>query len=198
MLKPTTAVALALLCAGAVQPARAQGWRLECLASDDVCRRATAYVLTNVKPLFSDAALVDAINTQNATFAKITNIQINTMDNGWSDRSDKKLIESRMHNSVSDLLRQTKDAGKGTIFEIFVFDNHGLNVAQTDVTQDFNQGDEAKYWKTYGTASDAIFIDKVAPDDGRNISQVSLTIKDPKTGQAIGAATIGIDVDKLN
>lgn len=175
----------------------AQGWHLECLATDTVCERALTYVLANVKPIFAESVVVDAINAQNTANAKLTNIQINTMDNGWSDRSDKKLIDSKMNNPLSTFLRQKKEAGNGTIFEIFVFDNHGLNVGETDLTQDFNQGDEAKYWKTFGTASDAIFIDKVAVDDGKNVSQVSVTIKDPKTGKAIGAATIGIDVDKL-
>jgi len=189
--------ALALGLAFGPASAWAQGWRLECLATDTVCERATAYVLTNVKPIFSESVVVDAINAQNTANAKLTNIQINTMDNGWTDRSDKKLIDAKMNNPLSTYLRQKKEAGNGTIFEIFVFDSHGLNVGQTNLTQDFNQGDEAKYWKTYGTASEAIFVDKVSEDGGKNVSQVSVTIKDPKSGKSIGAATIGIDVDKL-
>jgi hypothetical protein len=65
------------------------------------------------------------------------------------------------------------------------------------LTQDFNQGDEPKYWKTYQVGPDAIFVDKVEKDHDRNISQASLTIKDSVSGQAIGAVTVGIDVDKL-
>ena len=61
----------------------------------------------------------------------------------------------------------------------------------------FNQGDEVKYWKTYQVGPDAIFVDKVEKDGGRNVSQASLTIKDPITGKAIAAVTVGIDVDKL-
>jgi hypothetical protein len=44
---------------------------------------------------------------------------------------------------------------------------------------------------------DAIFVDKVEKDGGKNVSQASLAIKDPTTGKAIGAVTVGIDVDKL-
>jgi hypothetical protein len=80
---------------------------------------------------------------------------------------------------------------------MFVMDYRGLNVAQTDLTQDYNQGDEAKYWRSYQEGPDAIFVDKVGKDGGRNVSQVSLSIKDPATGNAIGAVTIGIDVDRL-
>ena len=78
-----------------------------------------------------------------------------------------------------------------------MFDAKGLNVGQTDLTQDFNQGDEAKYWKTYQVGPDAIFVDKVEKDGGKNVSQASLAIKDPTTGKAIAAVTIGIDVDTL-
>lgn len=167
------------------------------IAQDSHVKRVTDYVLVKVKPWLSDAAVVDAVKKQNVDYAKLTNFEINTLDNGWIARTDKKLIESKMNNPLSDFLRRKKEAAKGVIFEIFVFDGKGLNVGQTDLTQDFNQGDEAKYWKTYQVGPDAIFVDKVELDKGRNISQASLTIKDPGTGKPIGAVTIGIDVDKL-
>lgn len=127
----------------------------------------------------------------------MTNVDIDKADIAWTDRSDKKLIDSKMNNEISTFLRTKKEGGNGVIFEILIFDNKGLNVGETDLTQDYNQGDEAKYWKTFGVGPDAIFVDKVGKDGGRNISQASLAIKDPKTGAAIGAVTVGIDVDKL-
>jgi hypothetical protein len=157
----------------------------------------TAYVLANIKPWLSDPIVVNTVNAQNVANAKLKNYEINKLDNGWIDRSDKKLIDSKMNNELSTFLRNKKEAGKGTIFEIFIFDNKGLNVGQTDLTQDFNQGDEAKYWKTYQVGPDAIFVDNVERDHDKNISQASLTIKDPATGKAIGAVTVGIDIDKL-
>lgn len=177
--------------------ANAQGTNVECQASGDVCQRVTAYVTANVKPWLSDPTVVNAIDAQNAESAKLKNVDIDRLDIGWTERSDKKLIDSKMNNPLSTFLRQKKEAGKEVIFEIFVFDNKGLNVGETDLTQDYLQGDEAKYWKTYGVGPDAIFVDKVAKDGGKNISQASLTIKDPKTGKAIGAVTVGIDVDNL-
>lgn len=53
------------------------------------------------------------------------------------------------------------------------------------------------HWKTYQVGPDAIFVDKVEKDDGKNVPQASRAIKDPTTGKAIAAVTIGIDVDKL-
>ncbi len=157
----------------------------------------TQYVVANVKPWLSDSIVVKAVVEENATNAKLTSYEINKLDNGWMDRSNKQLIDSKMNNELSNFLRGKKEAASGVVFEIFVFDNKDLNVGETDLTQDYNQGDEAKYWKSYGAGPDAIFVDKVSKDGGRNISQASLTIKDPATGKAIGAVTVGIDVDKL-
>jgi hypothetical protein len=167
------------------------------LGQDSHVKPVTDYVVANVKPWLSDAIVVNAVKAQNIESAKLTNYQINKLDNGWIDRSDKQLIDSKMNNHLSTFLKKKKEAANGVIFEIFVFDNKGLNVGQTDLTQDFNQGDEAKYWKTYQLGPDAIFVDKVERDHDKNISQASLTIKDPASGQAIGAITVGIDVDKL-
>jgi hypothetical protein len=160
-------------------------------------KTVTAYALANIKPFLSDPIVINAVKAQNAANAKLKSFEINKLDNAWMDRSDKKLIDSKMNNELSTFLRKKKEAGNGVIFEIFVMDEKGLNVGETDLTQDYNQGDEAKYWKTYGTGPDAIWVDRVGKDGGKNVSQVSLTIKDPATGKAIGAVTVGIDVDKL-
>jgi hypothetical protein len=50
-----------------------------------------------------------------------------------------------MNNPLATYLKEKKAAADGSIFEIFVVDNKGLNVAQTDPTLDYMQGDEAKF-----------------------------------------------------
>jgi hypothetical protein len=167
------------------------------MAQESHVTAVTDYVTTNVRPWLADPIVVDAVRAQNTANAKLSSYEINKLDNAWMDRSAKDLIDSRMNNELSTFLRKKKDAANGVIFEIFVFDSKGLNVGETDLTQDYNQSDEAKYWKSYGVGADAIFVDKVGKDGGRNISQASLTIKDPSTGQPIGAVTVGIDVDML-
>lgn len=79
-------------------------------------------------------------------------------------------------------------------------DAKGLNVGQSDVTSDYMQGDEDKWQKTYPVGPDAVFIDEVEFDDssGQFQSQANATVTDPATGQAIGAITLGINVEKLN
>ena len=157
----------------------------------------TDYVTQNIKPWLTDPAVVNAIKAENEVTKKLKNYDINKLDNGWIDRTNKELIDAKMNNALSTFLRAKKEAAKGVIFEIFVFNDKGLNVGQTDLTQDYNQGDEAKYWKTFQVGPDALFVDDVEEDGGKNVSQARMTIKDPATGKPIGAVTVGIDVDQL-
>ena len=101
-----------------------------------------------------------------------------------------------MGNELSAFLRGIKVASGGVITEIFVMDNVGLNVDQTNGTGDFMQGDEAKWQKTYLVSAKAVFIDAVEEDGGVNVSQTSLTVA-RSNGARLGAVTIGINVDAL-
>ena len=169
---------------------------IQCQVNDAGCHRVAAYVLEHTTPWIADRALVGAVEAQNVANAKLTNLDIDKLDIGWIERTDKKLIDSKMNNDLSTFLRTKKEAGQGVIFEAFVFDQMGLNVGQTDMTQDYYQGDEAKYWKTFMAGPGAMFVDQVGEDDGRRVSQASVTITNPQ-GKPIGAMTVGIDVDKL-
>ena len=155
------------------------------------------YVEKNIRPWLAEPVVIDAIKAQNAEHAHITIAEINRLDAGFIERTDKKLIDSTMNNPLAAFLLDKKAAADGVIVEIFIVDNKGLNVAQTDPTLDYMQGDEAKFQKTFLVGPEAVFIDAVAPDDGVNVAQANMTIKDPKLNKAIGAVTIGIAVDRL-
>ena len=168
------------------------------MALDALQKKAENFVVTKVKPWIGDATVVDAVKAQDVETSKLKQQQIDQEDIDWLNRTDKKLIDSRMNNPLSTFLTAKKKALGDAVLEIFVFDKKGLNVGETDLTTDYIQGDEAKFWKTYGAGPNAVFVDKVEPDAGLpHICQVSLTIKDPKSGKAIGGMTVGINTDKL-
>src|SRR3546814_11055848 len=90
------------------------------------------------------------------------------MDKDWraqTDASSKPMIDAVMGSSLSKYLRQQQEATQGTATEIFVMDNRGLNVGQSEVTSDYWQGDEAKFQKSYEAGDDAIFVDEVEMDE---------------------------------
>jgi hypothetical protein len=172
-------------------------------AEDAPVKQVEAYVKSNLISWLSDKTVIDAIKAQNAKNASLTQPDIDKLDKQWRaevDAAQKPLIESVMKNELSAFLAKKKAESKGIITEVFVMDDKGLNVGQSDVTSDYWQGDEAKWQKTYPIGPDAMFFDKVEQDESTQAlqMQVSVSIKDPETGKAIGAITFGINVDQLS
>ena len=196
MSKVLRSTVLAAGLAFAAGTANAQG-AVECQAPQPVCQRVAAYITANIRSWSSDPAIVSAVTTQNAASARLTGADIDKLDAAWTAKSDTALIQSKMSNDLATFLKGKKEAGAGVIRDILVFDNKGLNVAQTDMTQDYNQGDEAKYTRTYGVGPEAVFIDKITQEGGANVLQANLSIRDPQSGRAIGAMTIGMNTDNL-
>lgn len=163
-----------------------------------------ADVLNNqVKAWLSDPVMIEAIKAQNAETAGLSDGDIDGLDKQWRAEAASgsgPLIDKVLANKLSAFLKDKKAASNGLFSEVFVMDAKGLNVGQSDVTSDYMQGDEGKWQKTYLVGPDAVFIDEVEFDDssGQFQSQVNATVADPATGQAIGAITIGINVEKLN
>ena len=109
------------------------------------------------------------------------------------------MIDEVLASEVSKYLAEMKQAAGGMVTEVFVMDNRGLNVAQSDVTSDYWQGDEAKWKKTYSAGPEAVFVDEVEMDESTQTlqTQVSMSIKDPETNAVIGAITVGVNVEAL-
>lgn len=192
-LKLAAVAACLALGAGA---ANAQGAGVECQAPADVCQRVTAFLTSNVKTWASDPTLVNAVTTQGTANARLSTADIEKLDASWTGKSDQNLVNSKMNNDLATFLKAKKAAASGVINDILVFDNKGLNVAQTDMTTDYNQGDEAKYSKTFSVGPDAVFIDKIVSEGGKNALQANMTVKDA-SNKAIGAMTVGINTDAL-
>lgn len=162
----------------------------------------TDYVKANVATWLSDPVVIGAINEQNAAHAGLSQADIDALDKQWRaevEAGSKPLIDKVTGNALSTFLAARRADAGGMITEAFIMDNKGLNVGQSDVTSDYWQGDEAKWQKSFGAGAGAIFVDEVEKDESTQTlqSQVSVTISDPTTGQAIGAITLGIDVEGL-
>lgn len=152
--------------------------------------------------LASDS-LISALNAQNSEHASLSQDDIDTMDQTWRGEigaGNAPLINGILNREASGYLRQRKDEADGLITEVFLMDNRGLNVAQSDLTSDYWQGDEAKFQETYGVGPGAIHISEVELDEstGTYQSQVSMVVTDPDSGAAIGAITFGVNVEFLN
>lgn len=160
------------------------------------------FAQSTARTWIADPALIKAIKAQNAKHAGLDQAGIDDLDKQWraeTAASDRPLIDSVLSTELSKLLRDFKNDTQGMVTELFVMDNKGLNVGQSDVTSDYWQGDEDKWQKTYLAGPDGVFIDEVEMDESTQTfqSQLSLSIVDPETGEVIGALTVGVNVDML-
>ena len=140
---------------------------------------------------------------QNAAHAALTQAEIDALDAEWRAQigaTPATMIDGVLGSAASAALRARKEAAAGLVTEVFVMDARGLNVAQSDVTSDYWQGDEAKWQETYAAGPAGLHVSEVELDESSQTyqSQVSMTVVDPATGAAIGAATFGVDVSLLN
>jgi len=171
-------------------------------AANDYAPAMQSYLDENVSAWMNDPVLVEAIKAQNDAHSGLDAAKIEELDQAWRAEvggSDTPTITPVLENAAAEFLRAKVAEGGGAITEIFVMDNHGLNVAASDVTSDYWQGDEAKFQKTYPMGAGTVFIDEVEFDESTQSfqGQVSVTIVDPASGEAIGAMTVGLNAEAL-
>ena len=157
---------------------------------------------TRVKAWISSPIVTAALREQNARNAALSDSEIIAMDQQWRAETraeSRPMIDRVLANELSRFLSQSKAEQRGIVTEIFVMDNRGLNVGQSDVTSDYWQGDEAKWQRTFLVGPDAVMIDDVELDESTQTfqSQLNMTITDETTGEVIGAITVGIDVEAI-
>ena len=143
-----------------------------------------------------------SVRNQNKKYQKLTSDDIIALDKQWRGerKEDKKpLISATLSNPLSSYLTRLQAHALGLYSEIFIMDDKGLNVGQSNISSDFWQGDEAKWQKTFKVGQDAIFIDDPEWNSDTKTwrAQVNMSISDPKTEQVIGAATFEVNLTEL-
>lgn len=143
----------------------------------------------------TDPTIVKAVQEENAKAKTLD--QIKAKDEEW-----------KAFAGIADYMKAIMDSDCGVhirsiqksapyFSEIFVMDNQGANVAMTDKTSDYWQGDEAKFQKSFADGAGAVFVDDVKFDDSSQTYQVQVSVPVKDGDKAIGAITFGVDVDKI-
>lgn len=160
------------------------------------------FAANTVNEWIANPSVIAAINAQNVKNSALTETQIIDLDNKWRSEtkaSSHPMIDEVLNSELSKILAEYRDSTMGMATEVFIMDNKGLNVAQSDITSDYWQGDEAKWQKTYSVGPNAVFVDEIETDESTQTlqSQMSMSIIDPATGEAIGAITVGVNLESL-
>ncbi len=166
----------------------------------DIEDRLRELAVNQLSTWLKNETVIHAIRKQNEEHAGLTQSDIDSLDQQWraeAEASGGPLITQILSRDTSQYLLDKRQQSDGMVTEVFIMDNLGLNVAQSDPTSDYWQGDEAKFQKTYSMGSGSIHIGEVELDEssGSYQVQVSLAIDDPASGETIGAATFGITME---
>lgn len=183
------------------------GIALGCLSTATIAQEIPPDVLQKFlqgpsKEILSDSHVIAAIKAANVEHESWTQSKIDTVDKQWMQEAKSgtgPLVSAVVDNDASEMLRKLQSANSDLYKEIFVMDNKGLNVAATQATSDYWQGDEAKWQKTFLQGPDSVFADKIKFDEssGAKQCQINLSIKDPQTGKVIGAVTFGVNINLI-
>jgi len=170
----------------------------------------TAISIDIIKPEFVESlrqqlqqpVAILSVGASNKRHEGVQQAEIDKLDTAWKSEAkaaDQPLIAEILSSPLSSYLLYTQAKSAGLFTEIFVMDKFGLNVGQSSVTSDYWQGDEDKFQKTFAVGPDAVFIDEPEYNDETKTwrVQVNLTIVDPVSKAAIGAATAEINLTEL-
>ncbi len=157
---------------------------------------ANALAQDKIKTWLQTDTVIDAVKAQNAKNASLSQADIDALDKEWR-AGDATLIDSVLNNDLSKYLQQVKEEGQGLYTEIFVMDDKGLNVGQSDKTSDYWQGDEAKWQQTYAVGPDSMHLSDVEEDESSQTFQMQISLPIVDNGAAIGAVTVGVNAEML-
>jgi hypothetical protein len=159
------------------------------------------FINTQARTWFADPLIIATVQKANLANGTLSPNDILTLDAKWQAEvgTDSALIKGVSESAASSYLRDRVSGSGGTVTEIILMDAQGLNVAISDVTSDYWQGDEAKHQKSFGAGASGVHLSEVELDESTQTyqAQVSFTLTDPATGMAIGAVTIGLNAESF-
>lgn len=168
----------------------------------DGASRVDAKVIEEARGFLTSEIVQLSVNDQNERYRERKADEINALDAKWrkeTESQSKPLISATLSNPLSAYLTRLQAHSNGLFTEIFVMDNKGLNVGQSSISSDYWQGDEPKWQKTFSAGAGAIFVDEPEYNSDLRawVVQVNLSIDDPQTRRAIGAATFEVNLSEM-
>lgn len=154
-----------------------------------------AKLIPIIKKWGENPTLIAAVKEQNAR--KISLDAIQKRDKEWmATKSLDEHMKALMKNAAAVELNQL-EATKPYFFESILMDNQGANVAMTNKTSDYWQGDEDKFTNAYKGGSGGIDISKSKFDESAKAYLVQVSVPVVDGGKVIGALCVGINLDEL-
>lgn len=161
----------------------------------EVAPQAVRDLAPSLKSWGMNTVLINAVKEQNSRSTSLDAIK--KIDKEWMGSTGvTPFMKPLMENAAARELKKLEQS-KPYFTEVFLMDNQGANVAMTNKTSDYWQGDEAKFTKSFNGGQGGIDIGKVKFDKSTQAYLVQVSVPVMEDGKAIGAITIGVNVDEL-
>jgi hypothetical protein len=100
---------------------------------------------------------------------------------------------------LSAHLREIKKQSQDVVTEIIVTDTRGLNVAISDMTSDYWQGDEEKFIEVFSQPANTMHFGDINYDESTKRFQLQLSVPlyTEEKFEPLGVMVFGVDVEKV-
>ncbi|MBA4386049.1 MAG: hypothetical protein C0410_15025, partial [Anaerolinea sp.] len=170
---------------------------------DEVILRASDQVfgeVTVLETLALSPNLIDAVRQANLDRAALGETEIKALDQAWIDKNPSMdtTINEIKSNELTAYLKRFITANPQEV-EVFVTDKKGLNIAMTDRTSDFWQGDEGWWSSAYADGKGSSYIAAVEFDESTKAyaMNIGVPVYDPQSNKVIGIVRGTLDVSSL-
>lgn len=131
--------------------------------------------INQLKELAKVSTIIQAIEISNKKNMAFTQEKIDSLDQEWMQHNSEEnpLIRELLSNDCAVVLKQFKTQHP-EILEIFVMDNRGLIVGESNITSDYLQADEAKWSEIFG--KDAIWHGGLEFDESTETYGIQISV----------------------
>jgi len=164
-------------------------------------RRLRQWLAPLMKDWLRTEPIHQMLEKQNKAQATLPQTELLARDGRWRrefQTGGGDLSESILSRALSRRLRELAVDTQGLITEVMLTDKRGFNVAVSDLTSDYWQGDEDKFQEAWILEQGQLHFDTVVYDESTRLFQihVSRPVYHPETGRPMGVLIVGVDVEK--
>jgi hypothetical protein len=148
-----------------------------------------------VRAWASDPGVVEAVREANRSARSMDEIE--RIDIEWQGATGvSNFMRTLIDHPAAIRLRELR-AEHPELQEAFLTDRLGANVAMTNKTSDFYQGDEEKFREAFAEGKGGAHIGKVALDESIQSYSIPVGVPVMDQGSAIGVLVVTINLEKL-
>lgn len=140
-------------------------------------------------------AIISMVKAHNAKNISLSDIQ--ELDSKWRETSGLAAFMMPYFDNPGVEALTDLESEADYVLESFIMGNQGGVVAATNKTSDYWQGDEAKFTDSYASGKGQVHLGDVEFDDSAQAYLVQISVPVISEGSAIGAITIGVNVDEF-